>query len=68
MVPRWLQDRPKRAPGGVLGSSWRGLGPLLDALGASWDGLGVVLGRFGVRFVDSIHRFDSMLRFVDSIR
>ena len=38
MVPRWLQDRLKRAPGG-------GLGPLLGALGPSCDGLGRVLGR-----------------------
>ena len=26
-----------------------------------------MLGRFGVRFVDSTHRFDSLMRFVDSI-
>ena len=26
-----------------------------------------MLGRFGVRFVDSTHRFDSSMRFVDSI-
>ena len=89
MVPRWLQDRPKRAPGGVLGPSWGGLGPLLGALGPSLEGLGGLLsrlegswallerswrpmrlstGRFGMRFVDSIHRFDLLMRFVDSIR
>ena len=82
MVPRWLQDRPKRAPGGVLGSSWGGLGPLLGALGPSleglggllsrpegvWGSLGTILGRFGMRLVDSIHRFDLVMRFVDSIR
>ena len=45
LVPSWLQDRPKRAPGGVLGSSWGGLGPLLGALGSSWDSLGGLLGR-----------------------
>ncbi len=72
MVPRWLQDRPKRAPGEVLGPSWGGLGPLLGALGPSLEGLGgllsrpegvlgslgTILGRFGMRLVDSIHRFD----------
>ena len=75
MVPRWLQDRPKRAPGvswAVLGPSWGGLGPLLEAVGSYLGGLGARFGsfwgRFGVRFVDSIHRFDSMMRFVVSIR
>ena len=43
MVPKWLQDRPKRAPGGVLGPSWGGLGPLLGALGPSLEGLGGLL-------------------------
>ena len=45
LVPRWLQDRPKRALGVVLGSSWEGLGPLLGALGPSLEGLGGLLGR-----------------------
>ena len=45
MVPRWLQDRPKRAPGRVLGPSWGGLGPLLGALGPSLEGLGGLLSR-----------------------
>ena len=67
---------------GALGPSWDGLGGLLGrlegvlgALGPSWNGLGglcgyqrVVLGCFGIRFVDSIHRFDLLMRFVDSIR
>ena len=33
LVTRWLQDRPKRAPRGVLGSSWGALGPSLESLG-----------------------------------
>ena len=45
VVPRWLQDLPKRAPGGVLGSSWGVLGPLLGARGPSLEGLGGLLGR-----------------------
>ena len=76
MVPRWLQDRPKRAPGEVLGPSWGGvlgrswglLGPLWTVLGGRFGFWGVVLDPFRVRFVDSIHRFDSMIRFADSIR
>ena len=45
MVPRWLQDRPKRAPGEVLGPSLGGLGPLLGALVPSFEGLGGLLSR-----------------------
>ena len=41
MVPRWLQDRLKRAPGGIL----RRFGAILGALGPSWEGLGGLLGR-----------------------
>ena len=44
LAPSWLQDRPKRAPGVVLGPSWGGLGPLLGALGPSLEGLGGLLG------------------------
>ena len=47
MVPRWLQDRPKRALGGVLGRlggslgpSLAGLGGLLGVLRGSWAALG----------------------------
>ena len=36
LVPRWLQDRFKRAPGGVLGRSWELLGPLWKVLGGFW--------------------------------
>ena len=43
MVPRWVQDRPKRAPGGILGRlggilgrSWGLLGPLWRVLGGFW--------------------------------
>ena len=61
---------------GGVGSSWGGswgrLGGVWRLSWALWGPLGtvlgVVLGRFGVRFVDSIHRFNSMLRFVVSIR
>ena len=46
--------------------------PYLGVLRArfGWFGgrVGTVLDRFGVRFVDSIHRSDSMMRFVVSIR
>ena len=70
MVPRWLQDRPKRAPGGVLGPSWGGLGPLLGALGPSWDGLGRVLGRlegvFEGRF-GVVLEFGLLIQFMHSI-
>ena len=55
-----------------LGGLWvhleGGLGLLLGTLGPSWSGLGgpwgyqrVVLGLLGMRFVDSIHRFDPAL-------
>ena len=53
LIPRWLQDHPKRAPGEVLGSSWGGLGPLLGALGPSLDGLGGGLGPLLGGFVPS---------------
>ena len=66
MVPRWLQDRPKRAPGGGLGPSWGGLGLLLGALGPSLDGLGGVLGVVLVSFW-VVLGFDSLIRFIDSI-
>ena len=39
------QDRPKRAPGGVLGRLGGGLGPLLGALGPLLEGLRGLLGR-----------------------
>ena len=45
LVPRWLQDRSKSAPGGVLGRLGTGLGPLLGALGPSLEGLGGLLSR-----------------------
>ena len=78
MAPRPSQE----GSGGVLGSSWGGLGPLLGALGPSLEGLGgllgrpegvlgslgTILGRFWLRLVDSIHRFDLVMRSVDSIR
>ena len=51
MVPRWPQDRLKRALGGVLGRlgevlgcSWGLLGPLWEAFGSSCGGLGLLLG------------------------
>ena len=50
---------------GILGCSWGLLGSLWTVF---WGRYGSFGGRFGVRFVDSIHRFDSMMRFVDSIR
>ena len=68
---------------GALWPSLEGLGGLLGRLegvldcssalfGRSWavllDLWEVVLDHFGVRFIDSINRFDSMMRFVDSIR
>ena len=79
LVVGWSQDSSKTVPRGllegswvVLGGSWGRLGGVWGRSWALWGPLGTVLGvvlcRFGVRFVDSIHRFDSMLRFVDSCR
>ena len=79
LVVGWSQDSSKTVPRGLLGGSWVVLGGSWGRLGGVWGRswalsgplgtvLGVFLGRFGARFVDSIHRFDSMLRFVDSIR
>ena len=79
LVVSWSQDGPKTVPRGLLGGSWVVLGGSWGRLGGVWGRswalwgplgtvLGVVLCRFGVRFVDSIHRFDSMMRFVVSIR
>ena len=54
--------------GGILGRSWVLLGHLW-CVWAVWRGSwGIVWRRFGVRFVDSIHRLDFLMRFVDSIR
>ena len=80
LVPRWLQDRSKSAPGGVLGRLGRGLGPLLGAFGPSLDGLGRVLDRLEgslevvlssfwsslIRFIVSTSWCDSLIRFVGS--
>ena len=83
MVPRWLQDRPQRAPWGVLGPSWGGLGPLLGALGPSLEGLGGLLSRLegvlgSLGTVLAAHEAingsfwvvlecDSLIQFIDSI-
>ena len=60
---------------GLLGRLEGVFGLLLGALGLSWNSVGgprgyqrIVLGRFGIRFADSINRFDLFMRFVDSIR
>ena len=65
MVPRWLQDRLKRAPGevlgrlgGVLGRSWGLLGPLETVLAAHE----AINGSFWV-----VLEFDSLIQFIDSI-
>ena len=58
MVPRWLQDRPKRAPGGVLGPSWGNLGPLLGALGPFGQSWAVVLDRLGAFWPSRIAKSD----------
>ena len=78
----WSQDASKTVPRGLLGGLGPSWGHLGGGLGRSWGLLALfvrswgsfwIFGgsfwcRFGVRFVDSIHRFDSMLRFVVSIR
>ena len=53
---------------GALGPSLEGLGGLLSRLERVLGSLGTILGRFAMRLVDSIHRFDLVMRFVDSIR
>ena len=92
LVPRWPQDRSKRASGGVLGrlgaileGSWAALGAFWGLFGRSWGSFWTVWGWFGgrlgldslirfhrfdsiMRFVDSIYQFDLLMRFVDSIR
>ena len=66
------QDGSKTVPRGLLGGSGAALGGFGALFGRSWCSCWIILGLFwglwGVRFVDSIHRFDSMMRFVDSIR
>ena len=58
------QEQPKTPQMVVLGR----FGVVLGSFGGRFGVvLGVVLGRFGVRLVDSIHRFDSMMRVVDSV-
>ena len=60
---------------GALGPSLEGLGGLLGRLegvlgcswallGRSWRPIRLSTGRFGMRFVDSIHRSDLLMRFV----
>ena len=77
MVPRCPQDRPKRAPGevlgrlgGVLGRSWAALG----ALGLSVEGLEGLLGSLGTVLavhdaVDGpcgvVSECDSLIEFID---
>ena len=79
LVVSCSQDGPKTVPRGLLGGSWAVLGGSWAALGGFWTPFGQSWGSFwiiwgscwdlwGVRLVDSIHRFDSMMRFVDSIR
>ena len=77
MAPRPSQE----GSWGVLGPSWEDFGPLLGALEPSWDGLGGLLGRLEgvlgcsqgllgplwIRSTDSIHGFDSSIRFIDWI-
>ena len=68
MVPRWLQDRSKSAPGGILGPLGRGLGPLLGAFGPSLDGLGRVLDRLEGSLEVVLSSFwSSLIRFIVSI-
>ena len=69
--PKWylnlLKSNPLGCLEGVLGRSWRLLGPLGWSFGVVLD---VVLGFDSlIRFIDpiSIQWFDSMMRFVDSI-
>ena len=53
MVPRWPQDRSKRAPGGVLGRLGGVLGPLWGVLGCFWfvlRGSWAALGSYWVIF------------------
>ena len=56
----------------VLTRSWAALRCFWALFERSWRSGWIfewfVLDRFGVRFVDSIHRFVSMMRFVESIR
>ena len=56
----------------VLARSWAALRCFWALFERSWRSCWIfewfVLDRFGVRFVDSIHRFVSMMRFVESIR
>ena len=81
-VPRGLRRGFLGRLGGLLGPLWRVLGNFRAVLRGSWAALGsswalvdrswrpkrLSTGRFGVRFVDSIHRRDFVMRFVDSIR
>ena len=72
MVPRWLQDRPKRAPGGflgrlggILGRSWGLLSPLGTVFGAFWD---VLRGSWAaLRGFWALYGFDQLIQFMDSI-
>ena len=67
LVPRWLQDRSKSAPGGVLGRLGRGFGPLLGAFGPSLDGLGRVLDRLEGSLEVVLSSFwSSLIRFIVS--
>ena len=81
-VPRELLGGFLGRLGGVLSRSWGLLGPLWRVLGCfwavlrgswallerSWRPMRLSTGRFGMRLVDSIHRFDlrcdSSIRFV----
>ena len=47
LVPKWLQDHPRRAPGWVFGPSWGGLGSVLGALRLYWGSLGARFGALG---------------------
>ncbi len=59
------QRRPKSLPRGAKDPSKRSFVTLLGRCGIILESF---VARFGIRFVDAIHRFDFWMRFVDSSR